>query len=655
MTVLLEYLDGEEILQRWDASFICLSLLTAWTGAYASLTITDHLKFCTDRFWYVVFIILAGLAIGVNTVWCMHFVGMQALYLDGGMTSGARGTMTIKFEITFTLISAFAAWLICSVALHILSGRKAEDCHKIDRQMVVRLVLAAALIAVGVVVMHFMGMLSQSGNFDMEYNGWIVLATSLFAAVAAVVVATIFSSPFLPPTTLTRVIAAAVVSAGVNCMHYCGMAASTYRVNLRTDVIFVPGSEALEINGLCIAIIALWNNYFLSTVCDHYVCGKIKRDKRELAVKSKVQAGLKLVTEMPCPLFLVSAEDFLSMPEEELRSLHEGLRPTGKLLTLDTMDDVLEFKKTSRIFFFSYEWLSWGKVGPNKLQLSAMKTAADNIAKQLQVPTSQIHIWIDILSIPQRHAGMKAMAVDSLYAFAHCADIMVIIAPDCWHEDTGVKADALSYSERVWTRVEQLAHCSQHGVASMFIQTAETFRQLPDGWMETVCTVLDGHMTCCRNKHPNGCRCDKQTLVIPLLALYHNIYKQNLSGYPSEAAKFIWDLIQKKGKDQVFPPNILIARDTGITEVHELFGDTINRIEKIVVDENTDLVWSPTISFIQPVICRGGAVPERPALGRHRLSAWPERPGQIGRCDGYSLEGEELNFYKRKLEKKTKA
>ncbi|CAE8659526.1 unnamed protein product [Polarella glacialis] len=602
MAVLLEYLDGEEILQRWDAEVIYLSLMTAWIGTYASLTITFHLKFCTDRFWYVVFIILAGLAIGVNTIWCMHFVGMQALYLDGGMTSGARGAVTVKYEITFTLISAFAAWLICSVALHILCGGKAEDRHKIDRQMVVRLVLAAVLIAMGAVVMHFLGILSQSGNFDMEHSGLLVLAASILAAGAAGIVATIFSSPFLPPTTLSRVIAAAAISASVNCFHYVPMTAATYRVNLRKDVIFLPGSETLKINGLYIAIIASWNNYFLSRVCDHYVSWKIKRDERELAVKSKVQAGLKLVTELPCPLFLVSAEDFLSMPEEELRSLHEGLRPTGKLLTLDTMDEVMELKKTSRIVFFSYEWLSWGKVGPNKIQLLAMKKAADNIAKQHQVPTSQIHIWIDILSIPQRHAGMKAMAVDSLYAFAHCADIMVIVAPDCWHEDTGFKADALSYSERVWTRVEQLAHCSQHGVASMFIQTAETFRQLPDGWMETVCTVLDGNMTCCRNKHPNGCRCDKQTLVFPLLALYHNIYKQNLSGYPSSASKFIWDLIQKKGKDQMFPPNIHIARDTGITEVHELFGDTISRIEKIVIGENTDLVRSPTMSFSQPAI-----------------------------------------------------
>ncbi|CAE8637922.1 unnamed protein product [Polarella glacialis] len=602
MTVLLEYLDGEEILKHWDASIICLSLITGWTGVYASLTITDHLKFCTDRFWYVVFIILAGLALGVDTIWCLHFVGMQARYLDGGVTSGARGAMTVKFEITFTLISGFAAWLISSVALHILSGRKAEDRLKIDRQMDVRRALAAALWAMGVVVMHFMGMLSQSGNFDTEYNSWIVLGTCLFTAIFAAIAATIFTPALSPQTTLTRIIAAAVISAGGNGFHYVGMVAATNRVNFRKDVLFVPDSEAFKIPGLFIAVIALWNNYILSSVCNHYgeaFRGRIKRDEWELAVKDKVQAGLKLVKELPCPLFLVSAADFLSMPEQELRTLHEGLRPTGKLLTLDTMDEVMELKKTSCILFFSYEWLSWLKVGPNKIQLLAMKKAAENVAKKLQVPTSRMHIWIDILSIPQKHVGMKAMAVDSLYAFAHCADIMVIVAPDSWHANTGAKADALSHSARVWTRVEQLAHCSQHGVASMFIQTAETFYQLPDDWMESVCTVLDGNMTCCRNKHPNGCRCDKQTLVLPLLALYYSVYKQNLSGDPSAAAKYTWELIQKKGKDQMFPPNIDIARDTGINEVYELFGDTINRIEKIVVGETTDIVVP--ISFIEPV------------------------------------------------------
>mmetsp|Transcript_59272 Transcript_59272/g.156099 ORF Transcript_59272/g.156099 Transcript_59272/m.156099 type:complete len:206 (+) Transcript_59272:68-685(+) len=48
------------------------------------------------------------------------------------------------------------------------------------------------------------------------------------------------------------------------------------------------------------------------------------------------------------------------------------------------------------------------------------------------------------------------------------------------------------------------------------------------------------------------------------------------------------------------------------------------------------------------------AVEEQFQSGR-LLAAIASRPGQSGRVDGYVLEGEELTFYKKKLEKKKKA
>merc|ERR1712226_1227037 len=48
------------------------------------------------------------------------------------------------------------------------------------------------------------------------------------------------------------------------------------------------------------------------------------------------------------------------------------------------------------------------------------------------------------------------------------------------------------------------------------------------------------------------------------------------------------------------------------------------------------------------------AVEEQSQSGR-LLACIASRPGQSGRCDGYVIEGDELTFYKRKLEKKKKA
>jgi small subunit ribosomal protein S8e len=36
------------------------------------------------------------------------------------------------------------------------------------------------------------------------------------------------------------------------------------------------------------------------------------------------------------------------------------------------------------------------------------------------------------------------------------------------------------------------------------------------------------------------------------------------------------------------------------------------------------------------------------------LACVSSRPGQSGRCDGYVLEGKELEFYQKKLERKKK-
>ncbi|KIY94861.1 40S ribosomal protein S8 [Monoraphidium neglectum] len=44
---------------------------------------------------------------------------------------------------------------------------------------------------------------------------------------------------------------------------------------------------------------------------------------------------------------------------------------------------------------------------------------------------------------------------------------------------------------------------------------------------------------------------------------------------------------------------------------------------------------------------------EQFALGR-LLACISSRPGQCGRCDGYILEGRELEFYTRKMQKKAK-
>ena len=72
------YVDGEQVRQEINGEFVILSLVVATFGAYTALTTTSFLKHVRDRIWYWVLVAQAGLALGVCTIWGMHFVPERA-------------------------------------------------------------------------------------------------------------------------------------------------------------------------------------------------------------------------------------------------------------------------------------------------------------------------------------------------------------------------------------------------------------------------------------------------------------------------------------------------------------------------------------------------------------------------------------------------
>jgi len=268
--------------------------------------------------------------------------------------------------------------------------------------------------------------------------------------------------------------------------------------------------------------------------------------------------------------------------------MYEGLRNNGTLTVLDTVEAIASFKMNgAMVVFFSYEWLSWSKQGPNSVQFAMMKQAITNLANKLGTNICNFYIWLDILSIPQVHAGLKTLAINTLYSYARHSDVMVIVAPDSFHEGTKSNAGAETYKDRAWTRTEQVAHCAHHGIESMYIQTHAGLSMVTKSWMEAVVCIFDGHMTCCRMQHPTGDRCNKESLVPPLLALYYDLYTQHgrtISTPMSNSPFFIWSLIKER-KKHIFPASIQYTAKDGATEQRVLFGDMIARLERFVDNE----------------------------------------------------------------------
>ncbi|KAH8741598.1 40S ribosomal protein S8 [Cryptosporidium ryanae] len=82
---------------------------------------------------------------------------------------------------------------------------------------------------------------------------------------------------------------------------------------------------------------------------------------------------------------------------------------------------------------------------------------------------------------------------------------------------------------------------------------------------------------------------------------------------------------------------------------HKTNSEAVNSSDKEAKKQSGHLLATKKARLMNNVI--DPLVEEQFGIGR-LLACVSSRPGQCGRCDGYILEGKELEFYKKKLEKK---
>jgi hypothetical protein len=99
--------------------------------------------------------------------------------------------------------------------------------------------------------------------------------------------------------------------------------------------------------------------------------------------------------------------------------------------------------------------------------------------------------------------------------------------------------------------------------------------------------VFEGQLTCCRLEHKGMSACDRQSLVVPLLGLYGELYRAAVDGVKGGDAeslasvKAFLDEIEKH-QDSVFPPTfqrVMWRKNKKVTEEVMLFGDLIERMK----------------------------------------------------------------------------
>ena len=98
--------------------------------------------------------------------------------------------------------------------------------------------------------------------------------------------------------------------------------------------------------------------------------------------------------------------------------------------------------------------------------------------------------------------------------------------------------------------------------------------------------MINGEYTCCRLGHPNEDPCDREELMLPLLGLYADMYRER-HGKHADAYKFIEPI-----KHRLFPATFdYLHRDSdGVesTTTQVLFGDLVAAVEHAADQENDE-------------------------------------------------------------------
>jgi len=181
---------------------VVLSIVVAIQGAYVGLSLVLRLNSASISLRRR---LLAGGALSLAVaIWSMHFVGMLAM----------RESVHIAFLLVPTVVSFLVCVFVVGLAIYIASTNPKSPTV---------LTVAATVMGVGIVIMHFIGMLALHGNMRMEHDPWFVVASGVVGIFASYLAVRLAFAVVPPPLGLASV-ALGLAIAG---MHYTAMAGMT--------------------------------------------------------------------------------------------------------------------------------------------------------------------------------------------------------------------------------------------------------------------------------------------------------------------------------------------------------------------------------------------------------------------------------------------
>lgn len=229
----------EEITFVYNSSIVLISILIS---IFACVTTLDLLRRVYKaeiqrkrRLWLVASASMMGIGI-----WSMHFTAMLSLQTG----------VEVIFNGPTTLFSLFIAIILSYAAFYIFTFKETTISNMLP---------AAALLGIGIVLMHYTGMYGVVTNSIIEYNRSLVGASVATAVGLSVISGYLFTKTIRESFSFYHIPVAIVLSLGVCLTHFIGMKSITIYENYHESINLKPKAWefAIEPNTVLIGIVII--------------------------------------------------------------------------------------------------------------------------------------------------------------------------------------------------------------------------------------------------------------------------------------------------------------------------------------------------------------------------------------------------------------
>ncbi|RTE73159.1 hypothetical protein BHE90_012424 [Fusarium euwallaceae] len=219
MTVedLLEQYQGQIVPKAYNAGYLALSYLICLVGAASTLELVNRRSWFNGISNHLV-LGCSAITMGGIAIWCMHFVGNQALILADGETE-----MQIAYSSGITVLSFCLPVLVLLAAFYAIGIT--------NRIAWWRVITAGVLCGSAICGMHYLGNASIK-NYQCIYATAYIVGAAIIAVVASTVALAMFFifQSLSASSWWKRTISAIILAGAVSSMHWCASVGTEYRL-----------------------------------------------------------------------------------------------------------------------------------------------------------------------------------------------------------------------------------------------------------------------------------------------------------------------------------------------------------------------------------------------------------------------------------------